>query len=180
MVSDALSVFARAFTDAWLDSMRGSGAIVPYLDMPMQHASDAVARADAPSGAEENHPREGARGFVDAVPDSRFARRASSAFPARPRKTSDLLVISRRSCQFERVGVFTYSAQEGTRAAEFADDVPARSSAAPGSYWSCSARFPRPVDIGRRPRCRCSLAEDEATAGPMSGGYRGRRMTWTA
>ena len=55
----------------------------------------------------------------------RSARPASSGFPGETEEDLARLLDLLEEVQFERVGVFAYSAQGGTRANELADDVPA-------------------------------------------------------
>ena len=57
-------------------------------------------------------------------PTSPSGRRASSAFPGETDDDFSQLMEFLEEIQFERVGAFTYSPQEGTRAAEMVDDVP--------------------------------------------------------
>ena len=62
--------------------------------------------------------------FAPSCPMSPFARRASSAFPGETDEDFETLLAFLEEIQFDRVGAFTYSPQEGTRAAEMEDDVP--------------------------------------------------------
>ena len=72
--------------------LMAEGKILPYLDIPFQHASPDGAEGDAPArqpGEDARaHPRAGAR----SARTSPSARPSSSASPARPRRTSTLLL----------------------------------------------------------------------------------------
>ena len=76
------------------------------------------ARAHAPPGAAAHDPRAGRARSATRSRTSRSARRASSDSRARPTRTSQQLLEFLEEMQFDRVGAFTYSPQEGTRAFE--------------------------------------------------------------
>ena len=119
-----LYLYSAGLTPRLLEVMAREPRILPYLDMPIQHASDAVlARMRRPERQRTIRDTRGAT-FATSCPTSRSARPASSAFPARPTSDFETLLAFLEEMQFERVGAFTYSPQEGTRAAEMADDVP--------------------------------------------------------
>jgi len=92
-------------------------------DMPIQHGSDAVLRR-------MRRPERGAgiRATVarirDAVPDVALRTTCIVGFPGETEDDLTQLLDLLEEVQFDRVGAFTYSAQEGTRAAELPDDVP--------------------------------------------------------
>ena len=122
LVSPAVPVFRGTHAEAARGG-RARAAHPPYLDMPIQHASDAVLeRMRRPE--RQRTIRERVRRVRERFPISRFARRASSAFRARPTKNSSELLEFLEEMQFDRVGAFTYSPQEGTRAHQMPDDVP--------------------------------------------------------
>jgi ribosomal protein S12 methylthiotransferase len=58
------------------------------------------------------------------LPDLALRTTAIVGFPGETEEDFRALCDLAAELQFERLGVFTYSAQEGTRAAELADDVP--------------------------------------------------------
>jgi ribosomal protein S12 methylthiotransferase len=97
--------------------------VLPYLDMPIQHASDAVlARMRRP---ERQHTiRDKVARIRSVVPDVAIRTTCIVGFPGETQDDFDTLLAFLEEVQFERVGAFTYSPQEGTRAAELADDVP--------------------------------------------------------
>jgi ribosomal protein S12 methylthiotransferase len=103
--------------------MARESRILPYLDMPMQHASDAVlARMRRPE--RRRTIRDRVRTIRDVVPDIAIRTTCIVGFPGETDEDFDQLMGFLEEIQFERVGAFTYSPQEGTRAAEMADDVP--------------------------------------------------------
>jgi ribosomal protein S12 methylthiotransferase len=61
--------------------------------------------------------------FRDAVPDVAIRTTCIVGFPGETDEQFDELLEFLEEMQFERVGAFTYSPQEGTRAAQYPDDV---------------------------------------------------------
>jgi len=103
--------------------MARESRILPYLDMPMQHASDAVlARMRRPE--RQRTIRDRVARVRDVVPDLALRTTCIVGFPGETEDDFEQLLTFLEEIQFERVGAFTYSPQEGTRAAEMADDVP--------------------------------------------------------
>jgi ribosomal protein S12 methylthiotransferase len=67
--------------------------------------------------------RERVRKFREAVPDVAIRTTCIVGFPGETEEQFHELLEFLEEMQFERVGAFAYSPQEGTRAAEYADDV---------------------------------------------------------
>jgi ribosomal protein S12 methylthiotransferase len=118
-----LYVYSAGLTPGVLERMARHDRIVRYLDMPIQHGSDAVlARMRRPERAASIR-RTVAR-VRDAIPEVALRTTCIVGFPGETDDDFDQLLALLEEVQFERVGAFTYSAQEGTRAAELVDDVP--------------------------------------------------------
>ena len=97
--------------------------MLPYLDMPIQHASDAVLqRMRRPERARTI--REKVARVRETVPDIAVRTTCIVGFPGETEDDFALLLDFLEEIQFERVGAFAYSPQEGTRAAQLSDDVP--------------------------------------------------------
>jgi ribosomal protein S12 methylthiotransferase len=96
--------------------------VLPYLDMPIQHGSDLVlARMRRPE--RKRTIRDRVQKFRDAVPDVAIRTTCIVGFPGETDEQFEELLEFLEEMQFERVGAFTYSAQEGTKAAQYPDDV---------------------------------------------------------
>jgi len=118
-----LYLYSSGITPRLLEVMARESRILPYLDMPMQHASDAVlARMRRPE--RQRTIRDRVRTIRDVVPDIAIRTTCIVGFPGETDEDFEQLMSFLEEIQFERVGAFTYSPQEGTRAAEMADDVP--------------------------------------------------------
>jgi ribosomal protein S12 methylthiotransferase len=118
-----LCLYSAGLTPRLLDVIAGQSRIVPYLDMPIQHASDAVLeRMRRPE--RERTIREKVRRVRDAIPDVAIRTTCIVGFPGERDADFRRLLEFLEETQFDRVGAFTYSPQEGTRAHAMPDDVP--------------------------------------------------------
>ncbi|MDQ4080840.1 MAG: MiaB/RimO family radical SAM methylthiotransferase, partial [Gemmatimonadota bacterium] len=118
-----LYLYSAGLTPRLLDVMSRESRITPYLDMPIQHASDAVLeRMRRPE--RERTIREKVRRVRDAIPDVAIRTTCIVGFPGETAADFHQLLDFLEEIQFERVGAFAYSPQEGTRAHALADDVP--------------------------------------------------------
>ena len=118
-----LYLYSAGITPRLLEVLARESRILPYLDMPMQHAADEVlARMRRPE--RKRTIREKVARFRDAVPGVAIRTTCIVGFPGETESDFNELLEFLEDVQFERVGAFTYSPQEGTRAAELTDDVP--------------------------------------------------------
>jgi ribosomal protein S12 methylthiotransferase len=117
-----LYLYSAGITDRLLEVVAREPRVLPYLDMPIQHGSDLVlARMRRPE--RKRTIRERVQKFRDAVPDVAIRTTCIVGFPGETEEQFEELLEFLEEMQFERVGAFTYSPQEGTRAAQYADDV---------------------------------------------------------
>jgi ribosomal protein S12 methylthiotransferase len=118
-----LYVYTAGLDDRVLALLAREPRMVKYLDMPIQHGSDAVLQR-----MRRPERRDGIRATVAriraAVPDVALRTTCIVGFPGETEDDLSQLLELLEEVQFDRVGAFTYSAQEGTRAAEMPDDVP--------------------------------------------------------
>src|SRR6266542_1395717 len=118
-----LYLYSAGITDHLLDIVANEPRVLKYLDMPMQHASDELlARMRRPE--RKKTIREKVGRFREAVPNVAIRTKCIVGFPGETDDQVAELCDFLEEMQFERVGVFTYSPQEGTKAAELDDDVP--------------------------------------------------------
>jgi ribosomal protein S12 methylthiotransferase len=106
-----------------LDVMKERENICNYLDMPLQHASNNMLRA-----MKRQITREEMQDLVFAirekVPGICLRTTLIAGFPGETQADVDELKMFLQTQRFDRVGIFTYSHEEGTSAFELADDVP--------------------------------------------------------
>jgi ribosomal protein S12 methylthiotransferase len=118
-----LYIYSAGLTPRLLDLMAREPRIVRYLDIPMQHASDAVlARMRRPE--RQARQREKLRRIRVAVRGVAIRTPVIVGFPGETESDVGELTDFLSEGHFDRVGVFTYSAQEGTAAHALPDDVP--------------------------------------------------------
>jgi ribosomal protein S12 methylthiotransferase len=118
-----LYLYSAGLTPRLLELIATESRVLPYLDMPIQHASDAVlARMRRPE--RQRTIREKVERIRALVPDVAIRTTCIVGFPGETDEDFETLLAFLEEIQFERVGAFTYSPQEGTRAAEMEDDVP--------------------------------------------------------
>lgn len=118
-----LYIYSAGLTPRLLDLMAREPRIVRYLDIPMQHASDAVlARMRRPE--RQVRQREKLRAIRGAVAGVAIRTTVIVGFPGETESDVEQLTDFLSEGHFDRVGVFTYSAQEGTAAHALPDDVP--------------------------------------------------------
>ncbi len=120
-----LYLYSTGITPRLLEVVSASGRVLPYIDMPIQHASDAVlARMRRPE--RQRTIRERLARFRAAVPDVTIRTTCIVGFPGETEEDFETLLAFLEEAQFDRVGAFAYSPQDGTRAFDMPDDVPER------------------------------------------------------
>jgi ribosomal protein S12 methylthiotransferase len=107
-----------------LNSMRDRENICKYLDIPLQHASDAMLKAMKRqiTKAEMNELIYTIR---EKIPGICLRTTLIAGFPGEQESDVDELKDFLTEHRFDRVGIFTYSHEEGTSAYSVPDDVPA-------------------------------------------------------
>jgi ribosomal protein S12 methylthiotransferase len=118
-----LYLYSAGITPKLLELVATQPRIMPYFDMPMQHGSDEVLkRMRRP---ERNRSiREKVQRIREVVPDVAIRTTCIVGFPGETDADFATLLALLEEVQFDRVGAFTYSPQEGTAANELKDDVP--------------------------------------------------------
>ncbi len=112
-------------SDAFLDVLATESKAVKYLDMPLQHASANVLKLMKRGGTRASLER--LIGRVRArVPGIAVRTTFITGFPGETEEDFEELLTFVRNVEFDRVGVFTYSDEEGTHAFELPDKVDAK------------------------------------------------------
>ena len=119
-----LYVYSYGLTDELVELMATEPRIVPYLDIPIQHASDRMLERMRRPERRDTMSRK-VEQLRDAIPDIAIRTTTIVGFPGETDDDFQTLCEFAEEIQFERLGVFTYSPQEGTRAVQnYPDDVP--------------------------------------------------------
>jgi len=112
-------------SDAFLDVLREEPKAVKYLDIPLQHASRNVLKLMRRGGTRESLERLIAR-VRERVPGITIRTTFIVGFPGETEADFEELLTFVRNCQFDNVGVFTYSDEEGTPAFDLPNKVEAK------------------------------------------------------
>ena len=118
-----LYIYPSPLTLRMVDVMAEYDALLPYLDMPIQHADKSVLRAmNRPSDVDMT------RRLIDharaKMPDVVMRTTLIVGYPGETDAQFRTLLDFVAEQEFDHVGVFTYSAEDGTPAALLADRVP--------------------------------------------------------
>jgi ribosomal protein S12 methylthiotransferase len=98
--------------------------VVPYLDMPVQHGDDGVLRAMR-RAITAKRMREIVGAFRDAISGLTVRTTVLVGFPGESEAAFQNLLEFLEDARFDRLGVFTYSPEEGTPSVAYSDQVPA-------------------------------------------------------
>jgi ribosomal protein S12 methylthiotransferase len=109
--------------DELIDVIAAEPKICHYLDMPIQHASDQILKR-MNRRATEDGLRETITKLRERIPDITLRTTLISGFPGETQEDFEELYRFVNEMEFDRLGVFTYSAEEDTPAASFPDQVP--------------------------------------------------------
>lgn len=109
-------------TDELVQVMKEEEKICPYIDIPLQHISDSVLKA-----MNRRSTSAGIRRTIEKlrkeIPDIHIRTTFITGFPGETEDDFEELLSFAEDTGFERLGVFTYSQEEGTPAAEMDDQV---------------------------------------------------------
>ncbi len=124
-----LYLYPTTIDDDTLAAMADCEKVCNYIDLPLQHASNAVLKRMKRPGTRQSYDALLSR-IRDRVPGVSFRTTFIVGFPGETEADVDQLCAFIGDHAFDHVGVFTYSHEEGTSAYELDDDVPARAKAA--------------------------------------------------
>jgi ribosomal protein S12 methylthiotransferase len=110
-------------TERLIDKWRRA-RVVPYLDMPVQHGDDAILQAMR-RGVTARRMKDVVARLRDALPGVTLRTTVLVGFPGETETAFQKLLAFVEEVAFDRLGVFTYSAEERTPAADLPHQVPA-------------------------------------------------------
>src|SRR5687767_5196325 len=118
-----LYLYPTTIGDDVLDAMAEYEKVCRYIDLPLQHASDAVLKRMKRPGTRAGYERLLTR-IRTRVPGVALRTTFIVGFPGETDEDFTQLLSFVDAMQFDHVGVFTYSHEQGTSAHGFEDDVP--------------------------------------------------------
>ena len=117
-----LYCYPEEITDELIEVMAQEEKICPYLDMPIQHCSDRILKA---MGRKTNQAE--LVGMVkklrEKIPDITLRTTLISGFPGETEEDHEEMMNFVDEMEFDRLGVFTYSPEEGTKAARMEGQI---------------------------------------------------------
>ncbi len=117
-----LYVYSAGINERLVQLMARNPRIVPYIDMPIQHATDRMLeRMRRPERLRTL--REKLAWLRGAIPDLAIRTTCLVGFPGETDEDFRALLAFLEEAQFDRMGAFAYSPQDGTRAMQYEDDV---------------------------------------------------------
>ncbi|MCH5281637.1 MAG: 30S ribosomal protein S12 methylthiotransferase RimO [Lachnospiraceae bacterium] len=117
-----LYCYPEEITDELIETIRREEKICHYLDIPIQHASDGILKRMGRKTSEADL-RQIIQKLRLRIPDICLRTTLISGFPGETIEDHETLLSFVDEMEFDRLGVFTYSAEEGTPAAEFPDQI---------------------------------------------------------
>ena len=118
-----LYCYPEEITEELIETIRTEPKICHYLDMPIQHASDRILKK---MGRKTNQQelRERIARLREQIPDICLRTTLISGFPGEEQEDFVTLYNFVDELEFDRLGVFAYSREEGTVAADMPEQVP--------------------------------------------------------
>jgi ribosomal protein S12 methylthiotransferase len=117
-----LYLYPTSVGDAAIAAMRASTKVLPYVDMPLQHAHPAVLRSMRRPPQPERYLDLFAK-LRAALPGATIRSTFIVGFPGETEEHVDYLVSFIERARLDRVGFFTYSKEEGTPAHAYPDQI---------------------------------------------------------
>jgi ribosomal protein S12 methylthiotransferase len=117
-----LYCYPEEIYDELITCMREVEKFVPYLDLPIQHASDTVLKRMGRRTTQADL-RNVIRKLRSEVPDISLRTTLITGFPGETREEFEELCRFINEMEFDRLGVFTYSQEEGTPAAQLPGQI---------------------------------------------------------
>lgn len=118
-----LYCYPEEITDELIQTIRDNPKVVHYLDIPIQHASDKILK-NMHRRTRESELRERIATLRREIPDIALRTTLITGFPGETEEDFDILKNFVTEMRFDRLGVFPYSQEEDTPAAEMEGQVP--------------------------------------------------------
>lgn len=115
-------LYPEAITDSLIDTMAKHDKICNYIDMPVQHGSNYILRRMARRTTQEEM-LEKIEKIREKMPYSIIRTSIIVGFPGETEEHFNELYEFVKKVRFDRMGVFTYSQEEDTPAADFPDQI---------------------------------------------------------
>lgn len=118
-----LYLYPDHFTEELIEEFKNNQKLVNYVDMPLQHISDDVLKKMNRKTSKE-HIIKTLKNLRKSVPDIVIRTTFIVGFPGESDDDFNQLVDFIEDIKFDKLGVFEYSKEEGTRAASLDEQIP--------------------------------------------------------
>lgn len=118
-----LYLYPDHFTDDLIEEFKNNDKLVNYVDMPLQHISDNVLK-NMNRKTSKDHIIKTLKNLRKSVPDIVIRTTFIVGFPGENQEDFDQLIDFIEDIKFDKLGVFEYSREEGTRAASLDEQIP--------------------------------------------------------
>ncbi|MFR8166794.1 MAG: 30S ribosomal protein S12 methylthiotransferase RimO [Enterocloster sp.] len=115
--------YPEEITDELIETIKNEEKVCHYLDIPIQHASDAILKRMG-RRTSNKEIRELVAKLRREIPDIALRTTFISGFPGETEEDHETLMEFVDDMEFDRLGVFAYSPEEDTPAYSFKDQVP--------------------------------------------------------
>ena len=115
--------YPEEITDELIETIKNEEKVCHYLDIPIQHASDAILKRMG-RRTSNKEIRELVAKLRREIPDIALRTTFISGFPGETEGDQEILMEFVDDMEFDRLGVFAYSPEEDTPAYSFKDQVP--------------------------------------------------------
>lgn len=117
-----LYCYPEEVTQELIDAIKRNEKVCHYLDIPIQHGSDAVLKRMG-RRTNEQQLRDIVGKLREEIPDICLRTTLISGFPGETEEDHEIVMNFVDELEFDRLGVFTYSPEEDTPAALMADQI---------------------------------------------------------
>ncbi len=117
-----LYCYPEEIDDALIAAIRRNEKVCHYLDIPIQHADDQILRRMGRRTSQQDL-KDIVSKLRREIPDICLRTTVICGFPGETEAQHESLMRFINEMEFDRLGAFTYSPEEGTPAAEFPDQV---------------------------------------------------------
>ncbi len=117
-----LYCYPEEIDDTLIDALKRNEKVCHYLDMPIQHACDEILRRMGRRTSNQQIRDIVAR-LRREIPDICLRTTVICGFPGETQAQHEELMVFLNEMEFERLGAFPYSPEEGTAAAQFPDQI---------------------------------------------------------
>ncbi|RKD34493.1 30S ribosomal protein S12 methylthiotransferase RimO [Thermohalobacter berrensis] len=117
-----LYMYPDAFTDELIESIRENEKVVNYVDIPIQHINNNILKRMNRRATKEDILKL-INKLRDNIPNIIIRTTLIVGFPGETEEDFNELYDFIKDKEFDRLGVFTYSKEEGTPAAKFKDQI---------------------------------------------------------